>query len=555
MSSLLTKSQTRLVWTNRQADPTATTMIRAAYAADLRRSWQAIARLIKTTLVDNDALRLQQDAEPATKFEFDLRSDKQAAFGSWLDSIIDDELLARFDPARAPRPNPFIWQVVKKSIEKGDREVKRAGLQPKGLDLGPVDVPADLPDALANTLNVLYARNYEALKLITADTGNKIRQTLTEGVLAGIGTGDIAENIAAKVRSIGIVRSTILARTEVIHAFAEGSLDRYEQWGVSGVSAAVEFSTAGDARVCSQCEFLDKQVFTIDQARGVIPVHPQCRCAWLPLPPGTVPTAGPGAEYAVPVDTTPEKETHMLATFTPETVADPERMADLTAFIDTQDALMRTGVGSRQAETQAFLEETGNAGLPRVVSPDKLSAEVAGGATRVYRGLYGESNQAALGYLNDLRHGQYRVGGSIASQGNAIYVAHGENSLNHATHFIKEQVHGVLVEGALAADAKVISEDDLFGVIQQASNEMRARADTMLQQALGQNPDYDKIHAWEEYKRQSDRVAGWLRADLSRAANAFGYDAITALDGFGGPEFRVINRSKLILSNEELISK
>jgi SPP1 gp7 family putative phage head morphogenesis protein len=45
----------------------------------------------------------------------------------------------------------------------------------------------------------------------------------------------------------------------------------------------VELVTAGDLRVCPMCQGLNGKVYTIKEARGLIPVHPQCRCAWVPV--------------------------------------------------------------------------------------------------------------------------------------------------------------------------------------------------------------------------------------------------------------------------------
>ena len=44
-----------------------------------------------------------------------------------------------------------------------------------------------------------------------------------------------------------------------------------------------EFQTAGDDRVCPQCAALNGEIYKVEDARGVIPVHPRCRCNWLPV--------------------------------------------------------------------------------------------------------------------------------------------------------------------------------------------------------------------------------------------------------------------------------
>ena len=70
-------------------------------------------------------------------------------------------------------------------------------------------------------------------------------------------------------------RSELIARTEVNRSVNEGYLDslegtRYEE---------VELSSAGDA--CPACLDLAGQKFTRAEARGVLPIHPNCRCHWI----------------------------------------------------------------------------------------------------------------------------------------------------------------------------------------------------------------------------------------------------------------------------------
>ena len=74
-------------------------------------------------------------------------------------------------------------------------------------------------------------------------------------------------------------RSEMIARTEVNRSVNEGYLDslegtRYEE---------VELSSAGDA--CPECLDLAGQKFTRAEARGRLPVHPNCRCHWIVVVP------------------------------------------------------------------------------------------------------------------------------------------------------------------------------------------------------------------------------------------------------------------------------
>jgi SPP1 gp7 family putative phage head morphogenesis protein len=77
-------------------------------------------------------------------------------------------------------------------------------------------------------------------------------------------------------------RAMMLARTEIIRAYAEATLQEFRNWGVEGVSAKAEWSTAGDDRVCPKCAPMEGRIFTLDEASGLIPFHPNCRCAWIP---------------------------------------------------------------------------------------------------------------------------------------------------------------------------------------------------------------------------------------------------------------------------------
>ena len=70
-------------------------------------------------------------------------------------------------------------------------------------------------------------------------------------------------------------RSKLIARTEVNRSVNEGYLDslegtRYEE---------VELSSAADA--CTLCLDLAGRKFKRAEARGVLPVHPNCRCHWI----------------------------------------------------------------------------------------------------------------------------------------------------------------------------------------------------------------------------------------------------------------------------------
>ena len=71
-------------------------------------------------------------------------------------------------------------------------------------------------------------------------------------------------------------RAEMIARTETSSAWAEGNIASYREAGVE----SKEFSSANDA--CPICAPLDGKTYPIGSDEVVIPLHPQCRCSWLP---------------------------------------------------------------------------------------------------------------------------------------------------------------------------------------------------------------------------------------------------------------------------------
>lgn len=71
-------------------------------------------------------------------------------------------------------------------------------------------------------------------------------------------------------------RADVIARTESARAVSEGSLEGYEYANIY----IVIWNAAYEA--CPACNELDDKEFAIEQARNMIPYHPNCRCSWIP---------------------------------------------------------------------------------------------------------------------------------------------------------------------------------------------------------------------------------------------------------------------------------
>ena len=56
-----------------------------------------------------------------------------------------------------------------------------------------------------------------------------------------------------------------------------------ESYKKSKVVDQKEFLTAQDERVDDECAALDGKVFDLDETSNDPPIHPNCRCTWLPV--------------------------------------------------------------------------------------------------------------------------------------------------------------------------------------------------------------------------------------------------------------------------------
>lgn len=131
-------------------------------------------------------------------------------------------------------------------------------------------------------VQLLAGRVFTELKGVTDAMAQSLTRELTQGLAQGDNPLTIARRISQSIENIPIRRARAIARTEIIRAHAEGQLDAMEQMGLEEVGVMVEWSTAGDDRVCPLCSPMDGVVFKIKEARGLIPRHTNCRCAHIP---------------------------------------------------------------------------------------------------------------------------------------------------------------------------------------------------------------------------------------------------------------------------------
>jgi len=103
-----------------------------------------------------------------------------------------------------------------------------------------------------------------------------LRKTLAEGFANGEDIKQLSKRVSAYFDEANKWRAPMVARSEVIAASNEGALHRYEDEGID----RSEFYPSPDA--CPECVSLAGE-YPTKEVHGMIPVHPNCRCTFLPI--------------------------------------------------------------------------------------------------------------------------------------------------------------------------------------------------------------------------------------------------------------------------------
>lgn len=278
----------------RRIDPTRTVMLRRRYEGAMMRRFTWLRRrlaaglknLFSTGIIGNKDLGPEDLSVP--RFDFPTSAEKVEHFMRWLYDETDRgvlEITVRSGnrvAARKEWQNIYVRSAYQRGLNDAYPKLVKAGYQAFELGSAAVTLPFNQP-IHADALGLLYTRNFEDLKGITQAMGSKISSVLTQGLAEGRGLRDVARQLNKAVDEIGIRRARMLARTEIIRSHYEASLNAFQQAGVEGVDILAEVLTAGDGKVCAECGRLAAAgPYTIEQARGLIPAHPNCRCSAQP---------------------------------------------------------------------------------------------------------------------------------------------------------------------------------------------------------------------------------------------------------------------------------
>ncbi len=281
---LVTKKQPNIL----RADPTRTATLRRTFEAQFAGRFERFKRNLIQLVVEENAFGLGQEPVPSymitnTRWRFRSTSKQLELFAEWLKEAIAQEIIGRVEDA-------YWMKYIRDGYEKGAGrvfdEVRKRNWGPKEGDFYLGSKMEFLRSAFAQPVSVdrvkvLAGRVLTDLRGVNEDMATKISRTLTDGLVQGKNPRDVGRDLAKAV-DVGKKRAQTIARTETIRAHAEGQLDGLENLGIEEVGVMVEWEITHDSRVCELCSALEGIVLKIKEARGLLPRHPNCRCAFLP---------------------------------------------------------------------------------------------------------------------------------------------------------------------------------------------------------------------------------------------------------------------------------
>lgn len=165
--------------------------------------------------------------------------------------------------------NPLIRLIYEESFElvTGGGQLTPAH---RSKEVGVVDQTA---------LEWIATRSLSMAEMVNGTTKEELRAFLAKALKEGESPAQLEAAIRQYYKGKFEHRAMIVARTEVIAASNEGALRGYASEGIT----KAEFYTALDERTCEECEPLHGNIYPIQESHEKIPVHPQCRCTWIPV--------------------------------------------------------------------------------------------------------------------------------------------------------------------------------------------------------------------------------------------------------------------------------
>jgi hypothetical protein len=316
-------------------DPTGTKVIRRAMAGEMALRFNALRKLLREQIVNNDLLGLNFRSVMSSVMASALAgggANKVEMFQRFIDTALNNVVLEH--------SGEYLKTYIEAAFRKGEafgiaQAIDAGYLTPEAQRLASVVASHQFNDRIATLQNLTFVE----LQGVCEAVSQQCVRVVTDGILARNHPNRILRALFARIQAIGVVRSRTIADFVTVRAYNEASLDVYAQIGVEDVGlipetrpprpttdaaiddakrkaprrgagsrvsrtktpsrstiqrirrqeaeveklGLVKVRTAGDDDVCPICLAIAKKgPYKINRARQLIPAHPNCRCVFVP---------------------------------------------------------------------------------------------------------------------------------------------------------------------------------------------------------------------------------------------------------------------------------
>ncbi|MFC5970082.1 hypothetical protein ACFPYI_01940 [Halomarina salina] len=291
-----------------ESGPTRTKTLRGEYRVRVAKPFRRLKGAVRTTVIDNDALRIGSDVDalvaaaaggraadtssggtatitaaaddiqPASGFTFDTDAEAQDEFIIWLERQANRGILEVTSRQRVRNGEHFTARYVRSAYSRGVQYAD-ARLHEEGVETPEASLQATFNQPVhAATLEQLYTRSYDELATVSSDMQTAVRRELGTGLSQGWNPRKTARNLNDRIDKIGITDAERLARTETLHSHNSAAGRRYGEMGVEKVNVLTHTP-------CSICTALEAQNPWPVEATPIVPdqSHPNCVCTIAPV--------------------------------------------------------------------------------------------------------------------------------------------------------------------------------------------------------------------------------------------------------------------------------
>jgi SPP1 gp7 family putative phage head morphogenesis protein len=267
-------------------DPSKTAQVVRQYRAETRRKLEEIRKAIVKAIDQRDVfglrrgLMLHAEVPPEKSWSLLDLPGKNKAFAKWIGETMKKYFLE--DVGAGDQTPAWIQKYIRGAYGKGAADAL-AKMSKEERHLAQLSV-----QNLINTpfhrerIGQLFDRNFTELQGFSHSMSTNLQRIVADGLMKGDNPKAMARALSQRV-GVDRARAERIVRTEVIRTNAEAQLNTFDRFGRKEVQLDAEWITAGDDSVCPECDAMAGQIFSIDEARGLIPLHPNCRCSWIPV--------------------------------------------------------------------------------------------------------------------------------------------------------------------------------------------------------------------------------------------------------------------------------